>query len=204
MKMKRFFLLFLSAFFLICLSSCEKSGDVFENGENPTEENSAAVPVALPGSVTADRELVLIRGNYWVTGIAGFGANSFLALAGEYRLQAAGILRPEPPSGEGDFSVCLTMEPLYFSGEWQVRPGTGNISALQREGEEGFLVAAVVHDSRGTSWIAVFRFKQGLEGIGINGDLFNRILQNWVSRVSYFLSLSKTQGDISLPAALEI
>ena len=150
----------------------------------------------------AGREAVLIRGNYWVSGIAGFGANGFSAIAGEYRLQTAGN-GENGAKPEEDFAVYVTKEALYFSGDWQTRPGMGNIPVFQRTGEEGFLAAAVVNDSRGDSWIAVFRFKRGLEGAGISGDIFNRMLQVWTNRLAYFISSARTPGDVSLPAALE-
>ena len=159
----------------------------------------------------AGGEAVLIRGNYWVNGISGFGSNGFPALAGEYRLQAAGTVsqirhlegdKARFLSGEGDFTVHVTREALYFSREWQTRPGITNIPVLQRMGEEGFFVAATMDNGPGASWVAIFRFKRGLEGAGINGEDFNRMLRDWMSRLSYFLSNSRTPTDISLPAAL--
>ena len=180
---KKVFLLFLSVFFLFCVPSFVAGGEV-----------------------------VMIRGNYWVSGIAGFGSNGFSALVGEYRLQAAGAIsqvrllaneRARFLPGEGDFTVYATREPLFFSGEWQARPGIGGGSpVLQRMGEEGFLAAAAVNDGSGASWTAIFRFKQGLEGAGISGDEFNRMLRNWTSRLFYFLSHTRTSRDISLPAVL--
>ena len=188
-------------FFAVSLLLCIGGGVFPQTSAKVSATAAANVPATVPAkaSATAGREVVLVRGNYWISGIAGFGANGFSALAGEYRFQAAG----EKGNPEGDFSVYVTREALYFSGEWQVRPGTGNIPVVQRTGEEGYLVAAAVDDGHGISWTAVFRFKRGLEGSGISGDLFNRMLQVWTSRLSYFLSNSRTAGDISLPAVLE-
>ena len=174
---KRIVSLFFCAFFLVCATSA-----------------------------TAATEAVLIRGNRWVNGIAGFGANGFPALSGEYRLQARAAANAASRGGHGaeaDFSVHVTREALHFSGEWQPRGGTGNIPVLQRTGEEGFLAALVIADRRGASWNAIFRFKDGLEGAGISGDDFNRLLQVWSGRFSFFLYLSTAPTDVSLPAALE-
>ena len=157
----RAFLLFLSLLFVVCL------------------------PAA-----TAE-EMVLIRGNYWVNGIPGFGTNSFSALSGVYRI------------GESEFSVYLTKEALYFSGVWQRRPGFGDVSVFQRQGKEGFLVATPLDDNRGNTWFAVFLFTAGLERAGFSDDAFNRMLRLWTSRASYFLSLFGTSTDPSLPAVLE-
>ena len=152
---------------------------------------SVVLLLCLAPCVTGE-EVVLIRGNHWVTGIPGFGINGFSALAGEYRFQ-----------NTGDFSVYLTREPLYFSAEWQTRPGTGDISVVQRQSEEGYFAATVLDDGRETAWIAVFLFPRGLEGAGIGGSVFNRMLRVWTSRLSYFISLAKTARDVSLPAAVE-
>ena len=144
-------------------------------------------------------EAALLRGNYWVKGIAGFGANSIPALAGEYRFRSAG----EGQSGrQADFAVFATREPLFFSREWQPVEGTGAVQALQRTGEEGFLAAVVVNIQE-SRWNAVFRFERGLEGAGLSGEDFNRLLQAWVNSFSFSLSHSTGIEDASLPAILE-
>ena len=173
---KRIFSLFLSALFLICVPS-----------------------------VATGAEAVLIRGNYWVSGITGFGANGFSALTGEYRLQTTPAARAgEEQSGNaGDFTVYATRDFLFFSGEWQAMEGTGNINVLQRPWEEGFLAALAVEDRRGTYWNAIFRFEQGLEGAGISRDDLNRLLRAWENRFPFFLSISRSPGEVSLPAAVE-
>jgi hypothetical protein len=163
---EKFFPLFLCALLLMCMAS----------------ESAAA------------GEMVLIRGNYWVSGIPGFGVNSFSALAGEYRLKSG---------ADADFSVYLTREPIYFSAEWQIRPGTGDISVHQRTGETGYLAAAMLDDSPGSSWVAVLFFPKGLEGAGISGDAFNRMFRVLTGRILYFISLSRSPRELSLPAALE-
>jgi hypothetical protein len=149
--------------------------------------------------------MLLVRGNYWTHGISGFGHNRFSALTGEYRLDGvSGEAAANKNGGANTFFVYLTREPLYFSEEWQTgRRGMTDIEIFQREGEEGFLAAVPLDDGRGASWVAVFRFPFGLEAAGLNDNDFNHILRIWIRRFSYFLSLAKTPGELSLPAAVE-
>ena len=199
----RVFSLLLAVLFLFFSVSCEKAGKASVNEDNPASENSPLPGVSAVNEKTplAGGEMVLIRGNYWINGIPGFEVNRFSALTGDYYIRNAGA----GVSGEsGEFSVYLTGEILHFFGEWQSRPGTGEgLSVFQRTWEGGFLAAAMLDDGRGASWFAVFLFPAGLEGAGISGDGFNRMIRIWTSRVSYFLSLSKAQRDVSLPAVLE-
>ena len=61
----------------------------------------------------------------------------------------------------------------------------------------------MVDDGRGSYWIAVFEFPMGLKETGLGADTFNRLIQVWTSKFLYFLSLSKTIVDVSLPAIVE-
>jgi len=204
---------------MLLVLSCEKSGGLSGGGVNTAGEIPAGIagavstsPVAISGAANnvspqAVREVILIRGNYWVSGISGFGNNSFAALSGVYRFDDTST---QTTAGEREFAVYLTMEPLYFSGEWQKRPGTGTIPAVQRAEGEEFLVAAAPDEggvapasSAGASWTAVFRFPRGLEDAGFSDTGFNQMLRVWIGRFSYFLSLSNTTGEISLPAVVE-
>ena len=198
---------FLSALFLILMaSSCGKGGNVSENGGNA----GVSPPPGPPAAV--NRELVLLRGNLWASGIPGFGVNRFSALTGEYRFadpsnQTSG---EKDSGGEREFSVYLTMEPLYFSGGWQKRPDTGEIQVFQYTGEEGFLAATVLEASRdapgfprGVPWTAVFRFPTGLEEAGFSENVFTQMLSAWIGRFSYYLFLANTPGEVSLPAVVD-
>jgi len=203
----KIFPLFLSALVLICIPSCEKTG-------NDSSVVIPDVPSEADNSLRtgAVNEAVLLRGNYWITGIPGFGVNGFSALTGEYRFLPAGGINSKTSRGnissgesgrEGDFLAYVTRDALFFSGEWQSMPGTGNGKVYQRSGDEGFLSAVILDDGRENSWVAILRFPQGLEGAGITTDVFNTMFRTWTSRLLYFLSLSKTPGDVSLPAALD-
>lgn len=206
---KQAFSLLLSALFMVSmLSSCEKNGEASES-----REDSTGIPQEIPDAAPQENHaVILIRGNYWTPGIPGFGANSFSALTGEYRFEDLSSQTDETgESNEGrDFSVYLTMEPLYFSEEWKQRPRTGDITVFQRTGEEGFITATVLEDSReasdfpkGVSWTAVFLFPRGLEEAGFSEDVYTQMLRIWMGRFSYFLSLSNTTREISLPAVVD-
>jgi hypothetical protein len=157
--------------------------------ERSIEERSIGAPVTRekPG------EAVLVRGNNWVHGIPGFGVNGFAALSGDYRFEG-------PSSG---FTVYVTRELLYFSEDWRLRPGMGNIELFQRSGEEEDFTALILDDSQGSFWTVVFLFPPGLAGTGLDAEAFNRLLRAWTARLSYFLFFSASPQDISLPGAVE-
>jgi hypothetical protein len=169
-----------AAFFLmVLLFSC--------GSEKPppagTDPEAAAPQPAVP------REAVLTRGNGWVTGIPGFGSNAFPALSGEYSLGAA------------VFSVYASREPIFFSDTWQRRPGTGTAAVFQRLVGNTFLAAAVL-EAGPDPWTVVFEFPGGIADTGLEDAAFNRLIGAWSSRFLYFVSLVKTPGDVSLPAAV--
>ena len=194
-------------FLMLLLLSCAKAGP--ENTGNPSAPEAAARAPDRSEPAKTTRGIVLVRGNYWAHGVPGFGTNGFLALTGEYRLLdftspgAGQETGTEENAAEKEFSVYLTREALYFSDEWQNRAVTGQGQVLQYDSEEGFHVAAILEDGRGTSWIAVFRFKNGLEAAGFSGDSFDRMLRLWAGRFLNFLSTSKSSNDLSLPAVVE-
>jgi hypothetical protein len=165
-----------------------------------------AAPVEAPPAEAApkpagERVAVLVRGNGWVSGISGFGDNAFPALSGEYRLEGAEF--PETAgsakAGRAVFSVRTSRAPLFFSGEWQSRPGAGAV--FQRFQGEDLLAATVLEDNQGP-WIVVFEFPGGIAESGLGDTGFNRLVGAWSSRFLYFLSFIKTQGDVSLPAVV--
>lgn len=187
------------------LLSCKGSGEALPIAVSDSVESLGAGPVFDPETslrVETTRRVVLSRGNQWVNGIPGFGVNVFAALAGEYRLspRAAG---GTGSGGAGDFSLYLTTESLFFTGEWQPWPQNDRI--LWRDDEGAFLAAMAIEDSRGgPSWIAVFEFSHGLEEAGLDANAFNQVIRIWTSKFIYFLSLSKIIEDVSLPAVVEL
>ena len=182
---------------LLILAACAKIGEapVTVVAAGSAAQNIEAES-ALLREAGVSRKLVLSKGNNWATGISGFGVNSFSVLSGEYRLA-------DRKGPDGDFSVRVTAAPLYFSGIWQSRPVTGNVLVYQCTGEVGFLAAVIMEDDYGTSWTAVFCFPFGLEEAGLSEDSFSQMLRAWTGRFLYFLSLSKSPSELSLPAVLD-
>jgi hypothetical protein len=145
---------------------------------------------------------VLTRGNGWVSGISGFGDNAFPALSGEYRRE--GLEAPDSAGGAKAervvFSVCTSKASLFFSGEWQSRPGGGQAIFQRFQGED--LLAATVLEGEQDSWTVIFEFPGGIEESGLGNTGFNRLVGAWSSRFLYFLSFIKNPGDVSLPAVV--
>jgi len=206
MRISVFGLLFVSLS-LIALS-CEGSGENPAMAVPKTAGTPGAGPVSAAESAQkaeSARRMLLVRGNQWVNGIPGFGANGFFALKGEYQL----LPRAENEAGNngaGDFFVYLTKESLYFSADWQIRQQNRALQqnrTLQRSGEDGFLAAVTIDDGRGSSWIAVFLFPLGIEETGLGADAFDQLIRAWTGRFLYFYSLSRTIGELSLPAIVE-
>jgi len=180
---------------IIMLTACMGAGDNTENAINSTGENMVQTvqEQRRPG---AGRETVLIWGNHRVYGIPGFEDNSFHALAGEYRLQT-------DVEGKGNnFLLYLSLEPLYFSREWQTRHGTGNYQAYQRSTDDEFLVSLVVNDGKGVLWAVIFSFSHEFEETVLNSDALNQFFRVWSNRFLYFLSFARTLGEISIPAVV--
>ena len=200
---KLVFSLLLTALFLIFLS-CEESGGTLSMAVSGTAGAGGAGSVPEPEAnrqVDTIRKMVLSRGNQWVSGIPGFGANNFSALSGEYRLSPrAGS--DTGTAGAGDFMIYLTMEKLFFSGDW-VQLDNRVLRRHSDSSEGASLTAVLIDDHRGASWIAVFEFPRGDEETVLGVNAFNQLLQAWAGKFLYFLSLSKTIGDISLPAVVE-
>ena len=185
---------------LFMLAGCGKAGENNENdgylaAGNPAGDGAAKTAIEEGRPVTAG-EAILVRGNNWIYGIPGFKDNGFHALTGEYRFQTAG-------AGEERILVYLCSEHLYFSEEWQPRRGMGNIQASQRSAGEGFLICVMLDDGKGVLWNAIFQLPFKLEEKASGNDALNQFLTAWSNRFLYFLSMTKTQGDISIPAVVE-
>ena len=188
---------------LLLLPACAKTGDTSAVGDalSPGTALASTVGQSRPADPAGiSRKMILCKGNNWIAGVSGFGENCFSALSGGYRLEGPDRIGDSP---DVDFQVDVTREPLYFSGEWQPRPAAGNVSVYQCAGEDGFCVAVIMEDSDGIHWAAVFRFPNGLEEAGLSEAVFSQMLRAWTGRFLYFLSLSKDNSDLSLPAVLD-
>ena len=194
--LKKAFTLFLSI--LLLAGSCAKTGESSASDVVPPSAGTAGKSAESPAAT--ERGAVLLMGNSWVSGVPGFEANGFSALTGEYRLDglAAGDGKD---AGEGEFSVYITREILYFSGEWK-SSRTGNITVFQRSGEEGFIAAVVLEKNQENIWTVIFQFPSGTEQGGLVPDVFNSMLRSWVNKFQYFLSQARSTAEISLPAVV--
>jgi hypothetical protein len=154
--------------------------------------------VTAAGAGAQERRAVLARGNAWVTGIPGFGANAFPAISGEYRLEFSS----SGAEGGETVSVWLCGEPLRFAGgAWQPWSGSGRSAVQRREGEAQLLGFSFNGGPGLGVWTAVFQFPRGIEAAGLNGESAGALINRWVDRVLYFLFLIKNPADVSLPAA---
>lgn len=182
---KSVFLFFFFSVIFVIFQSCHEYASASAN-----EESEPALLETMP-VLEAGRRLILTRGNHWIYGIPGFGANNFPALMGEYRISSA--------ENTGVFWVYLTREVLFFSQDWQ--PAGANNQRFERSGEDGFFAAFRV-DARGVYWFVVFRFPPGFETAFSAGD-FALLYQAWTDSLLDFLPPAGRIADTSLPAVVE-
>jgi len=140
--------------------------------------NTVSNPVPNPGAgmnnevfFESYNEAILIRGNKWISGIPGFGDNSFSSLSGDYRLQdssdgissgsaggsavgsAGGNINEISGNISGgsiesrEFSVYVTREQLYFSGEWRTGSAMGNAPVFNRNTPGRNFMATTLEDN---------------------------------------------------------
>jgi hypothetical protein len=191
---------------LLCILffSCENE-DPIGTEAAPETASDAAPPAPAVRREAAQKRAVLARSSGWVTGIPGIASNAFPAFGGEYWLE--GLETPETGGGEGGravFSVHASREPVFFSGGWQRRPGTGNNIVLQRFRGNDLLAALVLEAGPARdSWTVIFEFPGGITGMGLENAGFISLIEAWRSRFLYFASLSKTPAGISLPAVVD-
>ena len=179
-------------------ASCQKEERDIDRAEvTVSSTGTTAVNTVSPENTA--REAILLRGNSWISGIPGFGINSFSALMGEYGL---GFSSSQTERGDV-FTVYVTMEPLYFPENWQIRPNMGSSRVFQRSDGESYLVAAILEGSQGILWTVIFHFPNGIEETGLNTESFNSLFRVWTGRMAYFLYQSATPEGISLPGAVE-
>ncbi|MDR0876952.1 MAG: hypothetical protein LBN21_02780 [Treponema sp.] len=154
----------------------------------------------LAGFLTAaaaaqEHSAVMIKGNSWITGIPGFGANVFPAISAEYR------------SGDTTFSIWVSGEPLVFSqAVWESRTlprGSRLTGVMQRDNGGTLLVGFPLNSENETgAWTVLFQFPRRTADTGFDDAGADRLIAAWTSRFRYFMSLVKTASDISLPAVV--
>jgi len=187
-------LLSVSILFFCCVP-----GQISKNSVPAAEKNredSVNSPSRQPAG--GNPTIILTRGNNWIRGIPGFGINGFPALTGDYKIDGLDF----------EFSVYVTMEQLFFTDEWQAKTGLGNLEAykssqISLDDDEQDLIAVLIEDGRDFVWTAVFRFPEADSAGGPDEVLLDRMIRVWAARLSYFLFLSDSPQNLSLPGALE-
>jgi hypothetical protein len=183
---------------LFCLSCTGNAG-----GErSPATENSVsatdgAAAESVPALSVADalrlpegnsgRRMILESGNFWTTGIPGFGENALPALSGMYRIAPAA-------SPDEMFTVWVCRETLYYD-DWDIRAGASfeDFRVMEKYGRDGLLVAVPFNEI----WTGVFGFP-GDSNFSQND--IDRIIGIYRSRFLYFFAMTYNGIDISLPA----
>jgi hypothetical protein len=156
---------------------------------------------ALTDAGAQNRRMILDRGNVRVTGIPGLEGERLSALFGEYRLE----ISAEPGEGRAEDRRCriwLSGEVLPFTGDWQPRTRiSGSVVSQRREGED-LLTGFSFSGGEGLgSWTAVFLFpRETATGLGNPG--IDALMDRWLNRFLYFLSLIKTPAGLSFPAVV--
>jgi hypothetical protein len=134
-----------------------------------------ALPDDPAEAVDINSQLVLERGNYWTTGIPGFGENALQAFSGEYRI----------PGSDALVRIWLTRELLYYEG-WTGRP---SMDTVRQKTESGGTVAVTVLD---TIWTAILLLPPGF---AVEEE--DRIISSFQTRLPRF---SNKPQNVSLPA----
>jgi hypothetical protein len=181
--------LILSAFVLLffsCTPGMLQNAFAPAPTENPItalvpEPAEAAGAPTTDDAPTADQspavQLVLERGNRWIAGIPGFGANALQAFTGEYRI----------PGKTELVQLWLTRELLYFEG-WTSR-GISNYTVLQNS-----LYPQLTAIALGGIWTIVISLPPEM-----SQDEADRILAACAAR---FNNISTSVRDMSLPAMI--
>jgi hypothetical protein len=90
---------------------------------------------------------------------------------------------------------------LYYQGDfWTSLAPINNYEVRTGESEGRRIIALALDTSRGF-WTAVFCFAGESGAAPIDAEQ-NRIIRTFTNRFVYFLSFSRTQNDVSLPAVL--
>lgn len=128
------------------------------------------------------RRMILEKGNVRTTGVPGFGENALSALSGTYSITGGDML----------FTVWLCREPLYYSG-WDARDRFEDFPAQERYDGSDLLVAAPFNET----WTGIFSFPGDSD---LSQNDIDRIIGIYRSRFLYFLTMTNSVSDISLPA----
>jgi hypothetical protein len=141
-----------------------------------------------------------------VHGIPCFGENSIRAIKGEYKLEMPDeTIVAQNEDSSLLIGTWLTSEFIYISPElWDARPSMQNLRAMEIRNDQGLYVILgfpnTVTDQE--KWTILFHVPQEVIDAEINNNMINRMIQNWTSRLSYYISISQNEAQISLPAVI--
>jgi len=145
------------------------------------EENTitALIPEPKPAEETSiAAQMVLESGNYWTTGVPGFGENALSAFMGEYRVAGK----------TGMVKVWLTMEFVYYEG-WTNRDSITEMTVLEKMGNEGRIAASALN----AYWTAVLWFPSEMD---LTEEEENTIIVSLIKKFGGFTGQSQ---NVSLP-----
>jgi hypothetical protein len=197
---------------LLFFSSCDMALR-FKDQLFPSNENSAAsdIPVSSLQNTEQEKEtvqtptIILMKGNYLVHGIPCFGENAIQAIKGEYKIELPdNAITQDNENALLGAEAWLTSEFIYLSpDEWMPRNSLQNLRAMEKQNDEGLYIVSGFSGSSQEKWTIVFSIPQATLDAEINNALINRMIQNWTSRLSYYISNSQNENQISLPAVIE-
>jgi hypothetical protein len=150
--------------------------------------------------------IILMKGNNLVRGLPCFGENAIRAIMGEYKLEM-----PDDTIIVSDedspliISSWLTSEFIYLSPElWKDRISLRNLRAMEmRDDESLYIVSSFpIAQANQEKWTILFSVPNKTIAAGINDATINRLIQNWTARLSYYISISQNESQISLPAVI--
>lgn len=210
--MKKLWVIILS---LLFFSSCEAILYVKEKFASPSVRNSAAeISVSsfpndqrvLPkASAVQNPTIILMKGNNLVRGFPCFGENAIEAIYGEYKIEIPDdSIIPSDNAFPLLVNSWLTSEFMYIDPDlWKARTALQNFRAREMQNEDGlYIVLGFPNTIVGQEkWTILFHIPRETIDAGIHDTMINRMIQNWTSRLSYYISISSQNGSqLSLPA----
>ncbi len=165
----------------------------------PDQKLPETVPVRLP-------TVILNKGNKLVYGLPGFGENAIRAITGEYKIEL-----PENTAGQTEktsplvITAWLTSEFMFISPElWSPRVSLQTYHAMERRDDQGLhIISGLPNTVAGQEkWTILFSIPGETINAGITDAYTDRIIRAWTSRLSYYISISQTDIQVSLPAVV--
>ncbi len=150
--------------------------------------------------------IILMKGNNLHYGIPCFGENAIPAILGEYKLEM-----PEDAIKQSDadspllINSWLTSEFIYLSPErWKERTSLERFHAMEMIDDEDLYIVLRFPDTitDQAKWSILFCIPKETIDAGITDVMINRMIQNWTLKLSYYISISRNESQISLPAVI--